>query len=415
MAVIKPFRALRPPAELASEVASRPYDVLSSAEAREEAAGNPRSFYHISKAEIDLPDSKDPHSPMVYEKAAENLRQFIRDGILKLEDQECYYIYELTMEGKSQTGLSALSSLQDYEQEKIKKHELTRPDKELDRINHIRSTGAQTGNVFLAMPDLEDISRLLEQWKDAHAPTYDFKASDGIGHRLWVVDEGPTITQITELFAARVPNTYIADGHHRAASAFLVRKDLETKGQLNGPLDPACYFLTTIFPANQLRILDYNRLVRDLNGLSKDSFLSRIYPQFNIRKTGPEPYRPQKPHEFGMYLEGSWYCLQAHEGIWQETPIGVLDITILHDQILEPVLEIGDARTDPRVDFVGGIRGLDALSQRVDRGEMKIAFALFPVTLSQLFAVADTGQIMPPKSTWFEPKLRDGLLTYLIR
>ncbi len=415
MAVIKPFRALRPPADFARAVASRPYDVLSSAEARAEASGNPRSFYHISKAEIDLAESEDPHGPAVYDKAAENLRQFMREGILKLEDQECYYIYELTMDGKSQTGLGALSWLRDYEQDKIRKHEQTRPDKELDRVNHIRSTGAQTGNVFLAMPDLEELSTLMEQWKDSHLPEYDFEAPDGIGHRLWVIGDQTTIARITELFAEKVPHTYIADGHHRAASAFRVLKDIESKGGLKGPDDPATYFLTTIFPASQLRILDYNRLVRDLNGLGRDSFLSRLYAQFNLRKTGKEPCRPQKPHEFGMYLEGSWYCLQAHEGIWQQNPIGELDITILHDQILEPILEIGDARTDPRVEFMGGIRGLDALAQRVDRGEMKIAFALYPVTIPQLFAVADTGQIMPPKSTWFEPKLRDGLLTYLIR
>jgi uncharacterized protein (DUF1015 family) len=408
MANISPFKALRPRAELAKQVASRPYDVLNSKEAREEAIGNPYTFLHITKSEIDLPDSYDIHSEPVYEKAKENLEAFIQRSILFRENKPCYYIYQLVMNGRSQTGLVAASSVDDYEADIIKKHEFTRPEKEQDRINHITITGAQTGNVFLAYRNHEAIDALIEQWKNNHTPVYDFVADDQISHTIWVITDDTVIEAITGLFKTNIPHTYIADGHHRAASAAKVRKSLGSKAT-----DAANYFLTTLFPSNQLYIMDYNRVVKDLNGLDTTTFLDKISQAFTVEKAAGA-VSPRQLHQFGMYLKGQWYTLTAKEGTWSNDPIGVLDVTILSNHVLDKVLGIADQRTDKRIDFVGGIRGLGELEKRVNSGEMAVAFSLHPVTIQQLFDIADSGNVMPPKSTWFEPKLRDGLLTHLI-
>jgi uncharacterized protein (DUF1015 family) len=414
MAIIRPFKGLRPQPALAAQVAARPYDVLSSAEAKVAAAGNPYAYYHVSKSEIDLPDGTDIHSQAVYDKAAANLQQFIKDGTLFQDQQAAYYIYKLIMDGREQVGLVCASSIADYNNGIIKKHEFTRPEKELDRINHIKTTRAQTGNVFLAYNDVPELNVLIDQWQQHHAPAYDFTADDGISHTIWVVDDAATVQQITHLFAEKVPCTYIADGHHRAASASLVQKEFADRQLIKSDEDPANFFLTTIFPASQLAILDYNRLVKDLNGLTAAELISKLEYDFSVEKVGHLPQKPAMLHEFSMYLEGSWYRLVASEGTHTTDPIGILDVTILQNNVLDKLLGIKDPRTDKRIDFVGGIRGLEELVKRVDSGEMKVAFALYPVTIQQLFDIADSGNVMPPKSTWFEPKLRDGLITQLI-
>lgn len=406
MAQIRPFRALRPRPEWASQVASRPYDVLNSEEARREAAGNPCSFLHVTKSEIDLPPGTDPYAAIVYEKAKENLLRLQNEGVLEQEPAPCYYIYQLIMSGRSQTGLVCVSSVSDYDQDIIRKHEFTRPEKEKDRIDHMRTLEAQTGNIFLACRDVTEINALIGGWKATNKPLYDFTADDGVRHTVWVVNSEPVVHSITELFATRVPVTYIADGHHRAASAAKVCRELPGSKY-------ADHFLTTIFPASQLAILDYNRLVKDLNGKSAEKFLAALLDDFYITLS-EEPVKPSRPHEFGLYTDGKWYILTSREGTWKEDPTGVLDVTILSQNILEKLLGIKDQRTDKRIDFVGGIRGLTALEQRVDSGEMKAAFSLYPVSIEQLFDIADSGSVMPPKSTWFEPKLRDGLLTHLL-
>ena len=406
MAIIKPFGALRPKPELAKQVAARPYDVLNSEEARAEAKGNPYSFLHITKSEIDLPTETDIHSALVYDKAKANLQGFIHDSILFHEQKPCYYIYQLTMNGKDQTGLVCISSVEDYFNDVIKKHEFTRPEKEKDRIDHMLATEAQTGNVFLACRDAAEINQLINQWKKNQECVYDFIAEDNIEHRLWIIDEGATIHSITRLFQTQVPCTYIADGHHRAASAAKVSQQLPGN-------DNAKYFLTTIFPASELKIFDYNRVIRDLNGLSAQEFLSKLATDFAIEKAAA-PFSPKQPHQFGMYLDQQWYILESGNGTFENDPIGILDVTILSNNILDPILGIKDQRTDKRIDFVGGIRGLAELERRVNSREMKVAFSLHPVSIQQLFDIADSGQTMPPKSTWFEPKLRDGLLTHTL-
>ena len=408
MSTTVPFQALRPVPDLASQVASRPYDVLDSREAREEAADNPYSFLHITKSEIDLPLNIDVHSQEVYDKAKENLQSFIEKGILVEEDKPCYYIYRLIMNGRHQTGLVAGSSVDDYENGIIKKHELTRPEKENDRINHMKTTRAQTGNVFLAYRSVASIDALIEEWKRQHSPLYDFTAADGISHTIWRVDDDKTIAIISHLFATEVPATYIADGHHRAASAAKVRYALGASVST-----AAGYFLTTLFPSSQLHILDYNRLVHDLNGHSVEALLNGLQKDFFVGKVD-KAFSPGALHEFGMYIGGGWYKLVAKEGSYSTDPIGILDVTILQKNVLDKLLAIKDPRTDKRIEFVGGIRGLAELEKRVDSGEMKAAFSLYPVSIQQLFDIADSGQVMPPKSTWFEPKLRDGLLTHLI-
>ncbi|PUZ21196.1 Uncharacterized conserved protein, DUF1015 family [Chitinophaga costaii] len=413
MAIIQPFKGLRPLPDLASRVAAKPYDVLSALEAKEAAHGNPYSFYHVSKSEIDLPDHIDTHSQQVYDKAAENLHHMIQEGTLFQDNVPCYYIYKLVMDGRSQVGLVAASAISDYNAGIIKKHEFTRPDKELDRINHIKTTKAQTGNVFLAYNDVPEVNALIDHWMEQHPPVYEFTADDNIQHTVWVVNETDVVNSITQLFQEKVPCTYIADGHHRAASAALVQKEYSSLGNLQ-PAGAVNYFLTTIFPASQLAILDYNRVVKDLNGLAPADFLSKLEYDFDVFEVGHTPKKPNALHEFGMYLGGRWYHLIAREGTYTTDPIGVLDVTILSNNILDKQLGIKDQRTDKRIDFVGGIRGLGELVKRVDSGEMQVAFALYPVTIQQLFDIADSGNVMPPKSTWFEPKLRDGLITHLI-
>lgn len=407
MVTIHPFKALRPAAEFARQVASRPYDVLNSKEAKTEAEGNSASFLHITKSEIDLPESIDIHAQQVYDKAKENLDAFISRKILFRESKACYYIYQLVMNGRSQTGLVCGSSVDDYENDLIKKHEFTRPEKELDRINHIKTTGAQTGNVFLAYKQVEAIDEVIDAWKKK-SPVYDFTADDGIQHTVWIVNDDDTIEKISALFKEKVPCTYIADGHHRAASAAKVRKALGDAAQ-----DGADLFLTTLFPSNQLHIMDYNRVVSDLNGLDETRLLAALGNQFTVEKAA-KAFSPEQLHTFGMYINKQWYRLTAKEGSYGNDPIGVLDVTILQNNLLDPVFNIKDQRTDKRIDFVGGIRGLGELEKRVDSGEMAVAFSLHPVSIQQLFDIADSGNVMPPKSTWFEPKLRDGLLTHLI-
>ncbi len=415
MVTISPFKALRPAAELAKQVASRPYDVLNSKEAKTEAEGNNFSFLHITKSEIDLPDNTDSHAQIVYNKAKENLDAFLSRKILFRESKACYYIYELVMpapEGsggnvKSQTGLVCGSSVDDYENGLIKRHEFTRPEKEQDRINHIKTSGAQTGNVFLAYRNVDEIDALINQWKK-RSPVYNFTADDKIQHTVWIINDDDTIEKISTLFHEKVPSTYIADGHHRAASAAKVRAAL-------GDMSPegSDIFLTTLFPSNQLHIMDYNRVVTDLNGLSPEEFLVAVKKSFIVEKAD-KAFSPAKLHEIGMYLNNQWYCLTAVENSYGNDPVAVLDISILQNNLLDPVLNIKDQRTDTRIDFIGGIRGLNELEKRVNSGEMTAAFSLHPVTIQQLFDIADSGQVMPPKSTWFEPKLRDGLLTHLI-
>ena len=408
MTSIQPFKALRPQAQLAKKVASPPYDVLNSKEAKIEAQGNPSSFLHITKSEIDLPETIDVHSSQVYNKAKENLDAFLSRDILFRESKPCYYIYKLVMNGRSQTGLVCGSSVNDYEKDIIKKHEFTRPEKEQDRINHMITTGAQTGNVFLAYKNVEEIDALINKWQTEKDPVYDFIAEDKIQHSIWIINDDKAIKEITTLFKTKVPFTYIADGHHRAASAAKVRKALGEAAK-NG----ADIFLTTLFPSNQLSIMDYNRVVKDLNGLSIEDFIAKIEEKFTVERVS-KAVLPEQLHEFGMYLENHWYKLVAKEGTYSDDPIGILDVTILQNNLLDPILNIKDQRTDKRIDFVGGIRGLGELEKRVKSGEMAVAFSLHPVSIQQLFDIADTGNVMPPKSTWFEPKLRDGLLTHLI-
>ncbi len=408
MITISPFKALRPEAQFTKQVAARPYDVLNSKEAKIEAQGNPNSFLHITKSEIDLADEMDVHSPQVYEKAKSNLDAFISRNILFRENKDCYYIYQLIMDGRSQTGLVCASSVDDYENGLIKKHEFTRPEKELDRINHIKTTGAQTGNVFLAYKNVAAIDQLIEQWKKDKSPVYNFTADDQIQHTIWIVNDDESIQKITNIFKTEVASSYIADGHHRAASAAKVRAALG-----KGSTEEADYFLTTLFPASQLKIMDYNRLVKDLNGLNEAALLEKLGVNFSVEKI-TSAISPANLHEFGMYFQKQWYKLTSKPGTYKEDPIGVLDVTILQENILDPLLGIKDQRTDKRIDFVGGIRGLAELEKRVNSGEMAVAFSLHPVSIGQLFDIADSGNVMPPKSTWFEPKLRDGLLTHLI-
>lgn len=409
MAIIKPFRALRPQPQLAKQVASRPYDVLNSAEAKVEAQGNPSSFLHITKSEIDMPDGIDIHAPAVYEQAKSNLEAFIKREVLFQESKECYYIYQLIMHGRKQTGLVCVSSIDDYEHDIIKKHEFTRPEKELDRINHIKTSGAQTGNVFLAYRNNIKVDALIEKWKESKSPVYDFIADDEIQHTIWIINDSDVCDQITALFMNEIPCTYIADGHHRAASAAKVRQAL---GDQSGPA--ADYFLTTLFPSNQLAILDYNRIVKDLNGLTSSAFLSALENDFTVKQVGSTAFKPSELHHFGLFIEGNWYQLIAKPGTYTNDPIGILDVTILQNRVLDQILSIKDPRTDLRVEFVGGIRGLGELEKKVNSGDFAAAFSLYPVTIDQLFDISDSGNVMPPKSTWFEPKLRDGLLTHLI-
>ncbi len=402
---IRPFSALRPQLSNAQQVASPPYDVLNSVEAKQITDSNRLSFLRVTKSEVDLSQDIDIHAQEVYDKAAENLQWFINENILFTEAQPAYYIYELTMNGRSQTGLVCVSSVADYNNDLIKKHEYTRPEKEKDRIDHMRTIKAQTGNVFLAYKDVAEMNTLVALVKNG-AATYDFIANDNITHKIWVVTDEITVDQITEIFATKVPFTYIADGHHRAASAAKVKEALPESEAAN-------YFLTTIFPDSELAIIDYNRVVKDLNGHSVETLLAALEPNFVVFNSDTQ-VKPTALHQFGMYVAGKWYMLTAKEHSYTNDPIGVLDVSILQDHILDVILGIKDVRTDKRVDFVGGIRGISELEKRVDSGDMAIAFSLYPVTIQQLFNIADSGNVMPPKSTWFEPKLRDGLLTHIL-
>jgi len=406
MITISPFKALRPEPQYAKQVASRPYDVLNSKEAKVEAEGNPYSFLHITKSEIDLPAGIDIHSQQVYEKAKENLDAFISRPILFSESKPCYYIYQLTMDGRAQTGLVCCSSVNDYEEGLIKKHEFTRPEKEQDRINHIKTTRAQTGNVFLAFRDIDELNKILEKWKSDKNPINNFTADDGIQHTVWVVNDEKLIDRITEIFKTDVDCTYIADGHHRVASAAKVKYLLPGN-------EESGYFLSTLFPASELKIMDYNRVVKDLNGLSKNEFLEKLNRNFSVTKVS-KAYLPDMAHSFGMYLNGQWYQLAALEGTFSTDPVSILDVSILQENVLEPILGIKDQRTDTRIDFIGGIRGMKELEEKVNSKDWEVAFSIYPVTIQQLFDIADSNNIMPPKSTWFEPKLRDGLLTHLL-
>jgi uncharacterized protein (DUF1015 family) len=413
MAKITPFKGFRPRKDLAADVATLPYDVLNVKEARE-FRKLPYNFYHVTRSEIDLPENVDVHSSLVYEKAKETLDEFITNKILVEDSEPSYYIYELVMDGGSQTGLVCGSSLADYENGIIKKHEFTRPEKEQDRVDHITATSAQTGIVFLAYNDCQSVQEIIENWKQHHEPQYDFVASDGIRHIFWVMDEYAKVAAITHNFNMEVPCTYIADGHHRAASAARVSKEMEKNGYSIDGDESFNYFLTCIFPASQVKIMDYNRVVKDLHGMTEEQFVAALGQDFVVSECGKEAFKPPVAHEFGMYLAGKWYKLVSKPGTYTEDPIGILDVSILSNNVLDKLLGIADQRTDKRVDFVGGIRGMEALEKRVDDKEMAAAFSIYPVTVKQLFDIADSGNVMPPKSTWFEPKLRDGLVVYKI-
>lgn len=411
MATVKPFKGVRPPKEMITEVASRPYDVLNSEEARKEAEGNPKSLYHIIKPEIDFAPGTDEHAPEVYDKAVENFRAFQDNGWLAQDDKEHYYIYAQTMDGRTQYGIVLAANVDDYMEARIKKHELTRRDKEEDRMKHVRINNANIEPVFFAFPDNDVLQNVIDKVTAAE-PEYDFVAEDGFGHTFWVIDDDATIQTITEAFS-KIPYLYIADGHHRTAAAASVGNE-KAKANPNHKGDEEYnFFLAVAFPASHLKIIDYNRVVRDLNGLTDEQFLERLSENFIVEEKGEEIYKPAKLHNFSLYLGGKWYSLTAKEGTYDDAdPIGGLDVTVSSDLILRDILGIHDLRSDKRIDFVGGIRGLGELKRRVDSGEMKVALALYPVSMEQLMNIADTGNIMPPKTTWFEPKLRSGLVIH---
>ena len=411
MAIVKPFKGVRPPKDLVTQVASRPYDVLSSEEAREEAKGNEKSLYHIIKPEIDFPAGTDEHSQAVYDKAVENFKKFQKKGWLKQDDKEMYYVYAQTMNGRTQYGLVVCANVDDYLDGIIKKHELTRKDKEEDRMIHVRINNANIEPVFFAYPYNEALNIIVSE-TIKNTPEYDFVAADGFGHQFWLIDNDATIEQITGIFAG-IPYLYIADGHHRTAAAALVGAEKARQNPNHTGKEEYNYFLAVCFPDNQLKIMDYNRVVKDLNGLTSAEFLKTLETDFTIEDKGTEIYHPACLHNFSLYLESRWYSLTAKSGTYDDNdPIGVLDVTISSDLILDKILGMKDLRTDKRVDFVGGLRGLEELKHRVDSGEMKAALALYPVSMKQLIDIADTGNIMPPKTTWFEPKLRSGLVIH---
>ena len=412
MAIIKPFKGIRPPQNLVEKVASRPYDVLNSEEARAEAEGNPLSLYHIIKPEIDFEPGTDEHQEKVYNKAAENFARFRAEGWLVQDEVEKYYVYAQTMNGKTQYGLVVCAHVDDYMNANIKKHELTRRDKEEDRMKHVRVNNANIEPVFFAYPHQNELDAIVAEIIKA-TPTYDFVAAgDGFGHHFWVIDDAKTNARITELFAG-IPSLYIADGHHRSAAAALVGDEKRKQNPNHTGNEEYNYFMAVCFPDNQLNIIDYNRLVKDLNKLSDEDFLTKLSVNFDVELKGAEIYKPNKLHNFALYLSGKWYSLTAKVGTYNDNdPIGVLDVTISSNLILDEVLGIKDLRSDKRVDFVGGIRGLGELKKRVDSSEMKVALALYPVSMKQLIDIADTGNIMPPKTTWFEPKLRSGLVIH---
>lgn len=412
MAIVKPFKGVRPPQEYVEQVASRPYDVLNSNEARCEAEGNEKSLYHIIKPEIDFPEGTSEHFPPVYLKAAENFKKFQDNGWLIQDEQECYYMYAQTMNGKAQYGLVVGAYVKDYLDGVIKKHELTRRDKEEDRMKHVRVNNANIEPVFFAYPENKILNKIIKKYSKKK-PVYDFIApGDGFGHTFWVIEDKKDITTITEAFA-EIPSLYIADGHHRSAAAALVGAEKARQNPNHTGNEEYNYFMAVCFPDNQLTILDYNRVVRDLNGFTPAQILGAISRHFIVEDKGEEIYRPNMLHNFSLYLHNKWYSLTAKPNTYDDSdPIGVLDVSISSKYILKEILDIVDLRTDKRIDFVGGLRGLDELKRRVDSGEMKMALALYPVTMKQIEDIADSGNIMPPKTTWFEPKLRSGLIIH---
>ncbi len=412
MATIRAFRAIRPLAELASSVAALPYDVMNSEEARKMVEGNPYSFLHVDKAEIDMDPSIDLYDTRVYEKARDNLNQMVEKGVLIQDAKPCLYVYKQVMNGRAQIGIVACASIDEYMENTIKKHELTRADKEQDRVNHVDYCDANTGPIFLTYRAQGEINRLVAQTMES-VPVYDFISEDGIGHTVWVMDDEGVIASVCACFA-QIPNLYIADGHHRCASA--ARVGVKRRGENPGydGNEEFNYFLCVLFPDEHLYVMDYNRLVKDLNGNTKEDFLKKVAEQFSVKPYGETGVlKPRQKHTYGMYLDGAWYLLEAKDGTYDpKDPVAQLDVSILQNNLLHPILGIGDPRTDKRIDFVGGIRGLQNLADRVDSGEMAVAFSMFPTTMDDLMDIADANAIMPPKSTWFEPKLRSGLFIH---
>ena len=414
MSTVKPFCGLRPAKDIAQKLSCLPYDVMNAKEAAQMAEGNPQSFLHITRAEIDLPADVDPHSKAVYDKSVENFKKFQDNKWLVRDSEPKFYIYAQTMDGRTQYGIAGAAFCEDYQNQIIKKHELTRPDKEDDRMVLINTMNANAEPVFLsyrAVPEIDEIvANVIKQ-----EPEYKFVSNDGFGHTFWVINDAETNKRIEKLFAEKVPALYVADGHHRTAAAARVGLERKAKNPNHTGNEDYNYFLAVIFPDNQLKIMDYNRVIKDLNGLSSKEFLEKLSASFDIENKGAEIYRPAKLHEMSLYLDGIWYSLNAKKGTYNDSdPIGVLDVTILTKQVLEPILNITDLRTSKRIDFVGGIRGLGELKKRVDSGEMAAAFAMYPVSMAQLLDIADTGNIMPPKTTWFEPKLRSGLVVHTL-
>jgi uncharacterized protein (DUF1015 family) len=411
MAILKAFKGIRPTEEMVKRVACRPYDVLDEKEARIEANGDPYSFYHVIKPEIDFPDGHNVYAPEIYQRGRANFEKMVADGVFKQDATDCLYIYSQTMNGRTQYGIVGCAAVDDYMNNIIKKHELTRPDKEEDRKNHVRIGNMNAEPVFFAYPNVPALDTIVNEVVKS-APAYDLVTDDGIGHTFWVISDAGTVKQIIDLFA-KIPATYVADGHHRTAAAALVGKERRDLNPNHTGQEEYNFFLAVHFPDNQLHIMDYNRVIRDLNNMSKDELLTKLGESFSIEEKGANEYRPSRLHEFSMYIDGAWYALTAKPGTYNDNdPIGVLDVTILSERVLAPLFNITDLRKDKRIDFVGGLRGLGELKRRVDNGDMKVAFALYPVTMKQLIDIADTGQIMPPKTTWFEPKLRSGLVIH---
>jgi len=413
MSTVKPFKGVRPPKDIVKQLASRPYDVLNSEEARKEAEGNPYSLLRVTKAEIDLPKGIDEHSQEVYDKVVENFNLFKEKKWLVQEEVEKFYIYAQTMDGRTQYGIVGCAHIDDYMNDNIKKHELTRKDKEEDRMIHVRITNANVEPVFFSYPVNPKIDAIVEKIVKEQAPEYDFVANDGFGHHFWVINDAAINQEIAEIFDKEIPALYVADGHHRTAAAALVGGEKRANNPNHTGNEEYNYFMAVLFPDNQLKIIDYNRVIKDLNGLTETQLIEALKETFEVEETGTEIYTPSKLHEFSMYLNGLWYKLNTKPGTYNDhDPIGVLDVTILSHLVLDKILGIKDLRTDKRIDFIGGIRGLGELKRRVDSGEMAVAFALYPVSMKQLIDIADTGNIMPPKTTWFEPKLRSGLVIH---
>ncbi len=415
MAILKAFKGLRPPVEIVKQLASRPYDVLNSEEARFEAKDNPYSLLHVTKAEIDLPKEVDVHGQEVYDKVVENFSAFKDNKWLVQDQDEKLYIYAQTMNGRTQYGIVGCTSIEDYFNNKIKKHELTRKDKEEDRMIHVRITNANVEPVFFSYPANKGIDEIVLKIVSETKPVYDFITDEGFGHHFWTINDRATIDRIIEIFEKEIPSLYVADGHHRTAAAALVGEEKRKNNPNHNGTEEYNFFMSVLFPDNQLKIIDYNRVVKDLNNLSSQELLNKLSTVFLVENKGKEIYTPVSLHNFAMYLDGIWYSLTAREGTYNDQdPIGVLDVTILSSLVLDQILDIKDLRTSTRVDFVGGIRGLGELKKRVDSGDMKAAFALYPVSMKQLIDIADSGNIMPPKTTWFEPKLRSGLVVHLL-